>query len=84
MTLTPARCADHLESMLDDLLGRKGEQDVAVPNKVCIAILTLLQYITEDLPDTLPQELRPAAVHINNALGDPVRRHNQAVNPYGL
>ena len=84
MTLTPAMCADHLESLLDDLLGRKGEQDVAVPNKVCIAILTLLQYLTEDFPETLPEELRSATIHINNALGDPVYRHNKAANPYGL
>jgi hypothetical protein len=77
MSITPARFAEHLDDLLGDLLGPNGEQVIPVPAKVCTAILSLLQYLLEDQPDLLPQELRLATIHINNFLGDPVYKHTQ-------
>jgi hypothetical protein len=66
--------AQYLDECLDELFEAKGERDVAVPYKVCVAILSLLEHVVEELPGTLPAELEHAAIRVNNALGSVMPR----------
>jgi hypothetical protein len=59
---------------LEDLLAEKGDgagEVVLVPKSLCVATLSVLQYLTEDLqPSPIPAELMPSIVRLNNLLGD--------------
>jgi hypothetical protein len=45
-------------------------EPVPVPMKLCVATLTLLQHLMEDLePNPIPTELMPQVVRLDNLLG---------------
>jgi hypothetical protein len=67
--ITPTQYATYMDSRLADLFGPRGDEPVAVPYKVIVAVMSLLEYLRDDLPDGLPAELHPSAVEINNRLG---------------
>ncbi len=58
---------------LDDVIGGEGYWDgetVVVPKNLCVATLSLLQHLMEELdPSPLPQSLTAAVVRLNNAIG---------------
>jgi hypothetical protein len=58
---------------LDDLLTDEaywGGQTVEVPMGVCVATLSLLQHLVEDLqPSPVPSVLVPRVVRLNDAIG---------------
>jgi hypothetical protein len=58
---------------LDDLLAEKGYgagEAVVVPKSVCVATLSVLQYMMENLqPSPIPAGLMPSVIRLNNLLG---------------
>ena len=58
----------YLQSCLGDLFEAKGDRMVEVPYKVCVATLSLLQHLVQDMPGVLPSEIQRASIEINNAL----------------
>jgi len=65
--------SDAFASYLDDLLTDEAYwngQTVEVPMGLCVATLSLLQRLAEDLrPSPVPNVLLPPMVRLNNAIG---------------
>lgn len=68
---------------LDDLLDGEGywENDaVILPMNVCVAVLSLLQYLTEDM-EVMPEALLAPTVRLNNLIGHEVQHGDNGSQP---
>ncbi len=62
MPVTREQFAEYLEFLLND---SENDHDVPIPQRLCVAVLSLLEYLTEDeQPPLIPAPLQPAVARL--------------------